>query len=230
MTVRNFQRASARVALGAVAGAVVALASFTAAPAIVAAQENANAGGAAPAPLPKRNWYKICPVRKGADGKDTRICVTQQEQFNQRSGELNVAVAVRKQESKKDKLLITVPLGVALPSGVAVKFDKIEQPLKFTYVFCHAEGCVIDTEATPQIVDAMKAGANMNISVFHTFYNAPVRFDVPLKDFTAALDGEPVDGNLYFRTRRGVRLAIRKRTADLIKKQREEAEKTKTQQ
>lgn len=163
-------------------------------------------------------WFKICPERKGPDGKPTKICVTQHEQFNQRSGELNVAVAIRQQEGKKDKLLLTVPLGVALPTGIAVKFDKIAEPIKLTYVFCHAEGCVIDTAATPQIIDAMKKGAKMELSVFHTFYNRPVSFSVPLKGFTAILKGGPVDGATYFKQRQQLRLAIRKRTSDAIKK------------
>lgn len=166
-------------------------------------------------------WFKICPIRKDAEGKDVKICVSQHEQFNQRSGELNVAVAVRQQKDKKDKLLITVPLGVALPTGIAVKFDKIAEPLKFTYVFCHAEGCVVDTEATPQIVDAMRKGKDVSISVFHTFYNRPVSFNVPLKGFTATFEGEAVDGNQYFQRRQQLRLAIRKRTSDAIKKARE---------
>ncbi|MEL7543078.1 MAG: invasion associated locus B family protein [Pseudomonadota bacterium] len=205
--------ATAIVGIGALAAALVA------SPAI--AQET---GGAA-AEKKVQYWFKICPSRADAEGKEIKICVTQHEQFNQRSGELNVAMAIRQQDGKKPKLLVTVPLGVALPTGAAVQFDKIKEPIKFTYVFCHAEGCVIDTEATPQIVDAMKAGASANISVFHTFYNRPVSFNVPLKGFTATLDGDPVDGNQYFQRRRQLRLAIRKRTSDAIKKAQEEQKK-----
>ncbi len=170
-------------------------------------------------------WFKICPERKGPDGKPVKICVTQHEQFNQRSGELNVAVAIRQQEGKKEKLLLTVPLGVALPTGIAVKFDKIAEPVKLTYVFCHAEGCVVDTAATPQILDAMRKGAKIDLSVFHTFYNRPVSFSVPLKGFTATYKGDPVDGKQYFQRRQQLRLAIRKRTADAIKKAQAEQKK-----
>jgi len=198
------KRLPARMAL---AGAALLFAGIATGPA--QAQETAAAEKV-------QYWFKICPVRKGADGKPSKICVTQHEQFNQRSGELNVAVAIRVQEGRKDKLLLTVPLGVALPSGIAVKFDKIKEPLKFTYVFCHAEGCVVDTEATPQIMDALRKGARIELSVFHTFYNRPVSFSVPLKGFTKSFEGEPVDGNQYFQRLQQLRLSLRKSTAEAI--------------
>jgi len=216
----------ARSALTSVALVAVVIAGLAAVPASAQETDSGTTHEKAPS---IQYWFKICPERKGPDGKPFKICVTQHEQFNQRSGELNVAVAIRQQEGKKDKLLLTVPLGVALPTGIAVKFDKIKEPLKFTYVFCHAEGCVVDTAATKQIIDAMRKGAVVNMSVFHTFYNRPVSFSVPLKGFTKVLEGPPVDGNNYFQRRRQLRLQIRKRSADAIKKAREaQAGKKKT--
>ena len=198
------------------------LAGLAGAPHPVAAQENAQQ------PAQKvQYWFKICPERNGPDGKPVKICVTQHEQFNQRSGELNVAVAIREQSDKTQKLLVTVPLGVALPTGIAVKFDKIKETKKLTYVFCHVEGCVVETAATPEIIDAMRRGARMELSVFHTFYNRPVSFSIPLKGFTASLEGSPVDGKQYFQRRQQLRLSIRKRTSDAIKKARAEQEKKK---
>lgn len=211
------ERLLARVALWGGAAAILG--------ALVVAQPAMAQETDAAADQKVQYWFKICPERKGPDGKPVKVCVSQHEQFNQRSGELNVAMAIREQAGRDSKLLVTVPLGVALPSGIAVKFDKIKEPIKLTYVFCHAEGCVVETAATPQILDAMRKGARVELSVFHTFYNRPVSFSVPLKGFTATLEGDPVDGKQYFQRRQQLRLAIRKRTSDAIKKAREEQKK-----
>lgn len=174
----------------------------------------------------KAAWIKICDDVKLKEVKEKeaskkKICMTHHESLNAKTGQPLISAAVRNVSGhKKERLLVTVPLGMAIPAGVHVKIDKNE-PVKIKYTFCHVGGCVGEIEMTPEILKQMKAGEKMVVATL-SIGGKPVGFPVPLSGFGKAYDGKPIDGKKYATARRAMMEEIRKRQIAAAKKAREE--------
>ncbi len=176
----------------------------------------------------KRAWIKICDKVKITevqmkDDKDKNkpatkeICMTHHESISARTGTPLVSAAVRNvQGHKKERFLVTVPLGMAIPAGVHIKIDE-QEPIKAKYTFCHLSGCVAETDATSALVKAMKAGKKMVVATI-AISGKPIGFPVPLSGFGKAYDGKPIDGDKYASARKKMMQEIRKRQVELAKK------------
>lgn len=170
-------------------------------------------------------WIKICDDVKIKEIKEKeatkkKICMTHHESLNAKTGQPLISAAVRSVAGhKKERLLITVPLGMALPAGVHIKIDKNE-PVKFNYSFCHVGGCVGETQMTDAILKQMKAGEKMVVATI-AISGKPVGFPVPLSGFGKAYAGKPIDGKKYATARRAMMEDIRKKQIAAAKKARE---------
>jgi invasion associated locus B (IalB) protein len=128
--------------------------------------------------------------------------------------------------SPKKSLMVMVPLGMAIPPGVraavytkaqwdaASKNEKIDEkqlkPIELKYALCHPAGCTAETEATPEILDAMSKGGGIMILAMNAAAQ-PIGFPVPLDGYNEAAAGPPVDNKKYAEARSQLMSQIRAR-------------------
>lgn len=192
----------------------------------------------------------------GSDGKpvreDKQMCLTQHEAIDGRTGIPLVTAALREVEGQDKKtFLVGMPLGMNIPTGIRVAFHsasewetiakdgKFADPksvkwTKLEFVHCLETNCIAETEATPEIVKSLEANAVMTAAAVN-FEGGPVALPVPLKGFTAAKNGEPVDMKKYAAARQQMMAQIRERQKAAIEafkktaQEKAEQEKTKKQ-
>ncbi len=87
---------------------------------------------------------------------------------------------------KQPSALITVPLGVLLPAGVAFKVDEGDE-MKLPFSICMPGGCVAGTLLKDNVIWSMKAGNKATVTVINAARQT-VPIPVSLKGFTAALN------------------------------------------
>lgn len=170
----------------------------------------------------KNAWIKICDdvKLKEVDAKETsekKICMTHHESLSARTGTPLVSAAVRNVSGHdKERFLVTVPLGMAIPAGVHVKIDE-GKPLKLKYSFCHVAGCVAEIEMTPELMKEMNKGQKIVIATIG-ISGKPIGFPIPLTGFGKAYAGKPIDSKKYADARKQMMLEIRKRQIEIAKK------------
>jgi len=198
-------------------------------------------------------WVKLCEKAqlqvRGEDGKpkveSKDICLTHHERLDGNTGMVIVSAAIRDVAGQKNKrLMIMVPLGMALPPGVraavytseqwkkAEAKEKIDEkslkPMTLKYSLCHPAGCTAEIDAPQELIDSMKAGGGLMVLAINAA-GKPIGFPVPLTGFTAAHTGKPVDNKLYAQERGKLMAQIRERQRAVIaearKKQAEAAKK-----
>lgn len=81
---------------------------------------------------------------------------------------------------------VIVPLGTALPEGVALQIDQGER-LRYVYEFCAPAGCVANMALTADQVQSMQAGARATITIARAANpDTPIAIPISLNGFTAA--------------------------------------------
>jgi|KBSSwiStaDraftv2_1062776.scaffolds.fasta_scaffold113489_1 uncharacterized caspase-like protein len=165
-------------------------------------------------PTPMGGWVKMCDnvASKDKDGKDVRrfMCLTHYERLDP-SGVTQISAAVRQVEGfDKQHMMVSVPLGVLLqPSLRATVYPRdawnkllngehiADTKSEFlTYTICHPAGCTAELEATPQVLDQIRAGGGMMVTATAPSGHS-VTYPVPFAGFSEAHAGTPVDGTRY---------------------------------
>ena len=148
----------------------------------IAQDDNASAPKG-PKPVTYKNWDVLCEK----DDKKVEHC-----QMFQNIG-LNISkdVTLRMQvklgyiPGQKDPvLLLTLPLGVALPPGVQLQVDA-GTPEKMVFELCDPIGCRAGMQAKPALLAAMKKGKEAKISF--AIQRQAGSVPVSLSGFTKAL-------------------------------------------
>jgi len=209
---------------------------------------------AASAPATEAPWVKLCEkaqtiVKK--DGKDVPelkdVCMTHHEQIDGLTGQVIVSAAVRQfQGDDKQRLMVMVPLGMAVQPGLRAavyskelwekarkKSEKLEEAnlkqeqLKFT--LCTQGGCTAELELTKELISQFRT--NPGLMIFAINANGQViAFPVPLQGFGQALDGKPIDGNVYTAQRMEMLKRIEENQRLYAEEQKKQAEAAKGQQ
>jgi invasion protein IalB len=207
-----------------------------------AAAPAAAATSAAATGAGKSAWVKLCEkaplVRKDKDGKEVKeeksLCLTHHERLDGNTGMVLVSAAIREVEGQdKKSLMVMVPLGMAIPPGIRAavyskdqwakaakneKFDeKTLKPIELKYALCHPAGCTAETDATPEILDAMKNGGGIMVLAINAAAQ-PIGFPVPLDGYNEAAAGPPVDNKKYAEARSALMKQIRERQQQLAEK------------
>ncbi|MBI1384119.1 MAG: invasion protein [Rhizobiales bacterium] len=168
-------------------------------------------------------WVKICEKAPTQNGEQKEICITHHERLDGNSGLVIVSAAIRRIEGEeKERFMVMVPLGMALPAGVRVQVDQEEKQLVLPFTICHGGGCTAEVEATPEVIAQLKKGKQMIVAARNAA-GTIVPLPVPLNGFTAAYDGAPVDSQKYAEARRELMLKIRERQIALARQRQQEA-------
>lgn len=183
--------------------------------------------------------------------KDLETCMTLTEQIHPDTGMTMIGatlVQVKMDGKEKNFLQVTVPPGTVLPHGAGLlvfpkdiweKAAKKEQlgkaeeeklqksAVKLTYTHCLPMGCQAETEATPDLINALKGGGGFLVLTVRA-PNQPVQQPVPLGGFSQALTGPPTDTQKFKEARVALMQHIAERQKQLVaelKKQQENLNK-----
>jgi invasion protein IalB len=183
--------------------------------------------------------------------KDLETCMTLTEQIHPDTGMTMVGatlVQLKMDGKEKNFLQVTVPPGTVLPHGAgllvfskdiwdkAAKKEKLEKAeeeklaksaVKLTYTHCLPMGCQAETEATPELINALKDGGGFLVLTVRA-PNQPVQQAVPLGGFKKALTGPPTDTQKFKDARLALMKHIAERQKQLVaelKKQQEDLNK-----
>lgn len=186
-------------------------------------------------------WVKLCEdVQVPKQGKDKKVtvekkkmCVTQSERVNGQTGQVIVAVGLRQLDGKKGHdLNVTLPLGVALPTGIRLTVLNKEQwdratnkkkpvtekelkPITMKFLFCSVSGCTAEAPATPELIQSMKTGGGIVVFA-KSLRGRIVPSEVPLDGFPVTFAGKPTDSKLYNTQRMKMIQQIRQRLRERI--------------
>jgi len=199
-TIRSFRspRAGARSGVAhPLLGPGLALAMTVLAPPLLAQQsQEAPPTQGEPPPAPEAEALDLTErefqdwvLRCGRSEQGPEVCEMQQ-QTTDNEGRTIMAVAVGTVPGSSDVgLLIILPLGILLPSGVSLQIDGgAEVPLEVER--CERQGCRIERLVEPELLNRLKAGREAK--VFFEAYDPEgelQRLGVPISllGFTAAL-------------------------------------------
>jgi len=134
------------------------------------------------------DWGKVC--EKGPKDKDGKqmgdVCYLFQNVSNKENGKMVMQIRIgMAPEKKQPVLIVTLPLGVLIPSGAAFIVEGSE-PVKLPFLACAPEGCTtVGQVLSEELVAAMKKGDKAAIRV--ALLNRKVlTLPVSLKGFTRA--------------------------------------------
>lgn len=139
--------------------------------------------GAEEAAPPPASWATRCVSTARSEPVDCSISQRAVTQQGQLVGAVTIRVA---RESGNLLMIVTAPLGLYIPAGVAYNIDGgASQPLQLRT--CERGGCIADVAISAETLTAMRNGQKLNI----VFQNGPQRvvtLPMSLIGFTAAID------------------------------------------
>jgi invasion protein IalB len=134
------------------------------------------------------HWTKIC--REKSSANMLLSCVTGESSHIGRSMFAAMLIAPSGQRTE-GILRVSVPLGIALPSGTTVTVDH-DWPMSAPYTLCLNSGCIADFEAGPELIDRLKRGRSLEIQAISN-KGQEITLSLPLVGFGKAYDRPPID-------------------------------------
>lgn len=187
------------------------------------AQPNAQAANTGPTVVQVKaepsqpDWTKVC----GKDqGNGAEICYTTRD-FVSDQGQPVLAAAIYDVKGgpagQPNKIVrFLMPLGLLLKPGIRFAVDQ-GQPTPGTYAICFPNGCFAEAPVKEDVVNAMKKGTTLNVSVQNQVARE-VTFAVPLAGFGKAFDGAPIDPKVLEEQQKKLQEELEKRSEELRKR------------
>jgi invasion protein IalB len=159
-------------------------------------------------------WTKVCGHDRAA-GRD--ICYTTRDFAAQPNKPPVLAVAIYEVKGDDTRIVrLLMPVGLMLRPGFRFSVDKGEA-LAGAFEICFPNGCFAESRVKKPVVDEMKKGSILNISVRNQVNNE-VTFGVPLTGFAKAYDGPPVDPKVLAEQQKKLQEELQKRAEEERKK------------
>ena len=207
--------------LGALLAASPALAKKQKPPAPAPAPAAPVDDAPAPSPAPQqnnrlaliptqKNWTKVCGKDQAANKE---VCYTTRD-FSAEAGKPPVlALAVYDIKGDDTKIVrMLMPIGLMLRPGFRFVVDS-GQTYEGSYEICFPNGCFAEAKVRTALVDSMKTGATINVSVRNQG-NSEVIFAVPLEGFGTAYDGPAIDPKVLQEQQQKLQAELQKRAED----------------
>lgn len=159
------------------------------------------------------NWTKVC----GKDqGNGAEICYTTRD-FVSDQGQPVLAVAVYDikggPQGNTKIVRFLMPLGLLLQPGVRFAVDQ-GAATPGRYAICFPNGCFAEAPVKDDVVNAMKKGTTINVSVQNQV-GREVTFAVPAEGFGKAFDGAPIDPKELESQQKKLQEELEKRSEEL---------------
>jgi invasion protein IalB len=175
----------------------------------------------APAPNPAQNnrlalvptqkdWTKVCGKDQAANKE---VCYTTRD-FSAEPGKPPVlALAIYDIKGDDTKIVrMLMPIGLMLRPGFRLAVDG-GSPTDGTFEICFPNGCFAEAKVKTGLVDTMKGGTTVNVSVRNQGNNEVV-FAVPLEGFGKAYDGPAIDPKVLQEQQQKLQAELQKRAED----------------
>jgi invasion protein IalB len=144
-------------------------------------------------------WVKFCGKDNNPTAKE--VCLTVKE-ARLKTGQFLAGAALIEQSGNAKKLFrVTLPLDIQSMTGMRMVID-YEAPRSSSAAGCVPNGCMVDFEATPELIASLKYGRELRIegvtlpgrTLPGPVWIGPVAgYLLPLVDFARANDGPPTD-------------------------------------
>ena len=160
------------------------------------------------------NWTKVCSKDQNAGAE---VCYTTRD-FVSDQGQPVLAVAVYDVKGAQPQKVVRflMPLGLLLQPGIRFAVDQ-GQPVPGRYALCFPNGCFAEGQTKDDVINAMKKGTTVNISVQNQV-GREVTFAVPLAGFGKAFDGAPVDPEVLKKQQEELQKELQKRSDEMRKR------------
>jgi invasion protein IalB len=159
-------------------------------------------------------WAKVCG--KDPDPAAKELCLTISE-ARLETGSFLAGVALIEDQGEQKKILrVTFPLGMQLPHGARVIVDQ-GQPNTGRFIFCLANGCQAEFEATPAFIGQLKGGKTLWLQAFN-MSGQPAQYSLPLAEFAKAHDGPAVDPQAFEERQQKLQSEMERRAEEIRKK------------
>ncbi|MGJ5095973.1 invasion associated locus B family protein [Bradyrhizobium oligotrophicum] len=149
-------------------------------------------------------WAKACTREADVDGK--QICFTTKTARSAENERVVVAVLVERDGEARKVLRVVLPLGLQTVHGTRIIVDA-EKPIQSTYLFCGADGCVSDYNATPELIEMLKNGKSLVVQAINA-NGAPLSLPLPLADLAQALGAKAGNWNAVDEQQRKMFVAL----------------------
>lgn len=129
-------------------------------------------------------WRSRCEETKG---KIEGGCFIYQDLVLRQGGQRVLQFAAGFADATPDPIaLISLPLGISLPPGVSLQIDN-GNPTTLMVERCEPTGCRAGLKIAPTLLRELNAGTTLSVT-FHDAERKPIKMQVVLAGFTAALD------------------------------------------
>ena len=162
----------------------------------------------------QKEWTKVCGKDQAANKE---VCYTTRD-FSAEAGKPPVlALAVYDIRGDDTKIVrMLMPIGLMLRPGFRFVVDD-GPTYDGSYEICFPNGCFAESKVKTDLVDSMKTGTSMSVSVRNQG-NAEVVFVVPLEGFGKAFDGPAIDPKLLQEQQQKLQAELQKRAEDQRKR------------
>lgn len=134
-------------------------------------------------------WTRSCTREADVGGR--QICFATKVARTESGRLATAAIVVEREGETRKTLRVLLPLGMQTAFGTRVIVDS-EKPVVSPYLFCAAEGCVSDYDATPDLVGKLRTGERLVVQAINAA-GAPVSLPLPLAEFDQAFSAAPID-------------------------------------
>ena len=174
----------------------------------------AQASNKLPLIATQKEWTKVCGKDQAANKE---VCYTTRD-FSAEPGKPPVlALAVYDIKGDDTKIVrMLMPIGLMLRPGFRFVIDN-GQPTEGAYEICFPNGCFAEAKVKTALIDTMKGGTTMNVSVRNQG-NAEVIFSVPLEGFGKAFDGPAIDPKVLQQQQQKLQAGLQKQAEEQRKK------------
>ena len=128
------------------------------------------------------DWVRMCETIKESE---TIVCGLVQNVLLKESGQSVLKIIIRNDLSGST-ILLSLPLGFAIPPGVAVNVDKSETIQKQVQT-CTQSGCLAGWQLDEEFINIMKRGVKMYVTIMD-LQGKPFQIPVSLSGFTKGFD------------------------------------------
>ena len=162
----------------------------------------------------QKDWTKVCGKDQAANKE---VCYTTRD-FSAEVGKPPVlALAVYDVKGDDTKIIrMLMPTQLMLRPGFRFVVDNGATG-DGTYEICFPNGCFAESKVKTDLVNAMKKGTTMNVSVRNQGNNEVI-FAVPLEGFGKAFDGPAIDPKVLQEQQQKLQAELQKRAEDERKK------------
>ena len=176
----RYPRLSVVLAVCLLAGSGFVLERPVAAQSAKAKSAASESKGANPQAAPKIPWIVNCASVTGQVN-----CEAVQRLMLQKTGQLLLGITIRLPKGAKDPtMMVQLPHGMYLPSGVSLKIDD-SAAKKEPVQTCDAKGCYVGLAIDPGLLKTMQSGKAMTVT-FQNLAKKDITIPVTLSGFAEA--------------------------------------------